>query len=224
VNPSRIWTLGAVVVIVAICGGAVGLGVQPSLAAAAAADASTAQVEQTDNATQIELARLAKLAASQSALQQQENRLASAVTGSLRLTTFSKQLRDAAALDNVKITSLQTSAGTAYIPPVAAPATASTPTSSSTPSPSATPSVAAAPVADPGRFGKTDPAITAANFVVIPVTVVVTGNEAASVAFAQDVQHLSRLFAVDTVTYAKAVDGSELPTTTVSGTIYALKR
>ena len=57
----------------------------------------------------------------------------------------------------------------------------------------------------------------------IPVTVSVTGNEAAAVQFASDVQHQARLFAVNTVTYSAGTDG--LPSTTIlSGAIYALKR
>ncbi|GAA4749633.1 hypothetical protein GCM10025783_22450 [Amnibacterium soli] len=227
-NPSRIWTLGAIVAVVAILGAAFGLGVQPSLAAASAADASAQQVQQTNTATQAEIGRLSRSAAKQSELDQQNAFVGRAVTGSLRWNTFSTQIRDTAAQDGVKIVSLGTGDPTDYVAPVAASpaggAAAPAPTASATPSPGTTP--VAAPVLDPaqtGLFGKTDPLISGANLVVIPVTVSVSGSEESSIAFAQDVQRMTRLFAVNNVTYTKGTDSGDPPTTTISGTIYALR-
>lgn len=205
-NASRIWTLGAVVAIVAIVAGAVGLGVQPQLAAASAADAATVQAQAQNGTTQIELARLSKLAATQSTLDATNSTLGSAITGSLRLSTFSRQVRDTAVLDGVKLVTLSPGDATPYTP-----AAASSSAESST-----TASGAAA-----GQFGRTSTQITAANFTLIPVTITVSGTESAAIQFASDVQHMNRLFAVDTVTYSKGTEGS--PSTTISGSIYALK-
>jgi hypothetical protein len=228
-NASRIWTLGAGVVVVAICGGAVALGVQPALAAASASDASTAQVEAASANTQTELGRLAGLAAKQSALDEKNARVGRAVTGSLRLNTFSRQLREVAATDGVRIIALSTSEAVDYVPPtadagVAGAAPAATPAPTPTASPGATPAVTTpATPASTGVFAKTDPLITGSNFAVIPVTVVVAGDEGASIAFAQDVQQMTRLFAVDTITYSKGSGDDVPPSTTVSGNIYALR-
>ncbi|MGT2425932.1 hypothetical protein [Amnibacterium kyonggiense] len=221
-NPSRLWLLGAVAAIAAILAAAIGLGVQPALASAAAADASTAQAEQATAASGLRLAHLAKAAAKQSDLETQNSLYGSAVTSSLRMNTFSRQVRNTAALDGVQVTALSVSNPLVYVPVVAAPvAAAATPSASASPAPAA---AAPATAADSsGVFGKTDPLITGADFTVIPVTLTVSGGEAASIAFAQDLQHMSRLFAVDTVTYAKGNQGTP-PATTISGNIYALKR
>ncbi|MGN6446636.1 hypothetical protein [Amnibacterium sp.] len=219
-NPSLLWKLGAGVAVLAICGGAVVLGVQPSLARAAAADASTAQLQQANASSQVELGRLSALAAKQSTLQAQNARLAAAVSGSLLLSTFSKQVRDTAAADGVSITSLAVATANDYVPPVV-PATSSSTTSTPSPAPTAAP--AAPPAAATGVFGKTDPLITGSDFAVIPITVTVTGTESSSVTFAQDLQQMARMFAVDTVTYARGSGAGTPPTTTISGNIYALK-
>jgi Tfp pilus assembly protein PilO len=210
-NASRAWTLGAVLAIVVILGAAFGLGVQPQLAAASVADAATRQADSQSSTTRMELARLSRLAATQSTLEATNAKLGSAITGSLRLNTFSQQVRDIASLDGVTLISLNPGTAKPYAPAPATTAAAST--SSKAP--------AAAPVT-PGQFGKTSPLITAANYTLIPVTVAVSGSEAASIQFASDVQHLNRLFAVDTVSYAAGTGGTP-PTTTISGNIYALK-
>lgn len=214
-NPARIWALGAGVAIVAIAAAAVGLGVQPELAAASAADASAAAARTQSSTTQIELARLSRLAATESSLEATDSKLASAITGSLRLSTFSRQVRATAAIDGVKLMTLSPGEATPYAP-VGADAAASTASSTSTKTP-------AAEVVEPGDFGKTSALVTAANFSIIPVTITVTGDEAGSVQFASDLQHMNRLFAVDTVGFASATADDTLPTTTISGTIYALK-
>lgn len=223
-SSSRLWLLGAVVAIAVIVVGALGLGVQPALAAATAADASTAQVQQASAASSLQLARLARGAAKQADLEAENSRLGSAVTGSLRMNTFSRQVRSTAATDGVDVTALSVSEPLLYAPVAAPAAAASTPSASPSPSSSASAAAASAPAVpvSSGIFGKTDPLITPADFTVIPVSITVTGTEAASIAFAQDVQQMSRLFAVDTVTYAKGSQGTP-PTTTVSGNIYALK-
>jgi Tfp pilus assembly protein PilO len=212
-NAARIWTLGAVVAIVGILAAGFGLGVEPQLASASAADATTMQAQSQNVTTQGELARLSRLAATQSALEATNAKLGSAITGSLRLNTFSQQLRDVAVLDGVTLISLVPSTGKPYAAAPAAVAAAAAPSSS----------VKAAPAAVPGEFGKSDPLITAANFTIIPVTITVAGTEAAAIQFASDVQHLRRLVAVDTVAYTAGTTDGQSPTTTISGDIYALR-
>ncbi|MBW4042761.1 MAG: hypothetical protein HIU86_11680 [Acidobacteria bacterium] len=219
-NANRIWTLGAVVAVVGILAAGFGLGVQPQLAAAATADAATAQTNTQIATTQVELARLSRLAATQTTLEATDSKLGSAVTSTLRLSTFSRQVRAIAALDGVTLTSLDPSTAKPYAPLVAATAG----TTSSTSSGAATSTTAAPAATTPGSFGKTNALITPANFAIIPVSITVTGPEAAALQFASDAQHLTRLFAASNVTFAAGTSTGEPATTTVSGSIYALQR
>jgi hypothetical protein len=219
-NRYRLWTVGAIVAIVAIVGAAIGIGVEPSLAATAAADASTSAARQANVRTLAELSRLAGLGAKQSALVEQNGRLGYAVTGSLRWNTFSRQVRGAAAADGVQITALTSAEAADYVPPTRVGGT-----TAATPAPSAstttTPAPATTSAATPGQFGTANALITGSDFVVIPVTVAVTGDQASSFAFVQDLQQMNRLFAVDNVTYSTGSGAA--PSTTISGNIYALR-
>lgn len=224
-NPARIWTLGAIVAIVAIFGAAAGLGIQPHLAAAAAADASTQAAEAQNARTSTEISRLTRVAATQSALEKTQNDLDWAVPPNFRMNSFSKMLRDAAALNGVTLTEFSPSAPTVYAPAVAVvvpAAAAATGSSTPTPTPSATPT-AAPVVADEKSpwFGVTDPAITPGNFAVVPVTVTVKGPAAGVVAFSTDAQKQRRLFAVTNVTtqFDKATGAT---TGVIAGYIYTL--
>ena len=224
-NPTRIWTLGAVVAVVAIFGGAAGLGIQPHLSAAAAADASTTTVEAQNAQTGAEIGRLTRVAATQSALEKTQNDLDWAVPPNFRTNSFSKMLRDAAALNGVTITEFSPAMPTVYAPTVAAPvAAAGASSTTETPAPAETAPAAAEPVVPDAKspwFGVSDPAITAGNFTVVPVTVTVKGPAAGVVAFATDAQKQRRLFAVTTVstTFDKATGAT---TGVIAGYIYTL--
>ncbi|WP_375406666.1 hypothetical protein [uncultured Amnibacterium sp.] len=217
---ARLWTLGAVVAVLALIGGAIGLGVQPLLAAAATADASTTAAHTQNDALRLQLAKLSRVAATQSALEAQSAALTTAIPETLKLNTFTRDLRDTAALDGVVIQSIVPATGSAYAAPASS---VQQPAAAATPSASAAPSAAPAPVAPVKSpwLGKTDPLITGANFVVVPVTVVVTGTDAATLAFASDVQRMGRLFAVSSVT-STTTDG--VTNVAIVGAMYALDR
>lgn len=221
---ARLWTLGAVVAVLALIGGAIGLGVQPLLAAAATADASTTAAHTQNDALRVQLAKLSRVAATQSDLEAKSAALTTAIPETLKLNTFTRDLRDTAALDGVVIQSIVPATGSAYAAPASSvPAAAPTPSGSAAPAASAAPSAAPAPVASVKSpwFGKTDPLITGANFVVVPVTVVVSGTDAATLAFASDVQQMGRLFAVSSVT-STTTDG--VTNVSIVGAMYALER
>lgn len=223
---ARLWTLGAVVAVLALIGGAIGLGVQPLLAAAATADASTTAAHAQNDGLRLELAKLSRVAATQSALEAQSAALTTAIPETLKLNTFTRDLRDTAALDGVVIESIVPATGSPYAAPASSvqqPAVAPSASPSPSASASAAPSAAPAPVAPVKSpwFGKTDPLITGANFVVVPVTLVVTGTNAATLAFATDVQQMGRLFAVSSVTSA-TTDG--VTNVSIVGAMYALER
>jgi len=222
-NTNRTWTLGAVVAILAVFGAAVGLGVQPHLAAAAAADQSAASADAQNQATGVEVARLSRAAASESKLEATAADLQAAVPPGLRMNSLSKMLQDAAALDGVTIQAFTPAAPVVYAPP----ATSAAPTDAgAAPAPSSTASATPAPTAtavtpDPKSpwFGVTDPLVTPADFTVIPVTVTVRGAASGVTAFATDAQQLRRLFAVTTVTTTRNdADGST--TGVLAGYVY----
>jgi hypothetical protein len=226
-NATRLWTLGAVVAVVAILGGAFGLGVQPHLAAAAEADRSAASATTQNSATELEIARLTKVAAKQPALEATDRALRIKVPDVLRMNSLSRMLRNTAALDGVEVEAFTPGNPTAYAPVSSdgSTTTSSAPasSSSSTPAPTASATPAAVP-ADPKSpwFGTTDPAITVTNFTVIPLTVTVTGPQRGVLAFASDAQEMERLFAVSTV--STVVDDSGLTTGVISGYVYTLDK
>lgn len=221
-NTVRVWTIGAVAAVVVILGVAFGLGVQPRLQSAAAADAQTAQVAAQNATVQADIARLSRAAAGQASLEAQDAKLQQAVPSSLKLNTFTRDLRNLAVLDDVSIESLAPSAGVAYAAPAeAAPPVAPAPAASPAPTASPAPSTAPAPVGPSGWFGKTDPAVTGANFTVIPVSVVVRGTASAVQQFASDVQKGDRLFTVQSFN-ANRTDGAVVANLT--GAIYAVQR
>lgn len=225
-NTARIWTFGAVLAIVAIVGAALALGVAPQLQAASAADAQTQQTVTQNAALQADVARLTRVAAQQETLDATDLRLRRAVPSTLKLNTFSRGLRDIAALDGVTIEAFAPSIGMAYSAPadahpvVAAPAAGTTATPAPTASAAAAPQAAVAPVVS-GWFGQTDPLITSADLTVVPVTLVVAGPAAAVQTFASDVQRADRLFAVSGFT-TTSTEG--VTTANITGTIYALQR
>lgn len=224
---SQLWTVGAVVAVLAVQGGAFGLGVQPRLAAAATADQQTMTTRSQNAAISAQLASLSRVAAKESDLRAADAVLEKRMPSSLKLNTFSRELRNIAALDGVTIESLVPSAGTDYAAPnggttavSATPATpAPTPTASASAAPAPAAAAASAEATKSPYFGATDPSITGQNFTVVPVTVVVTGSATAVLAFARDAEHIDRLFAV--TGYSSTADSGQT-TATLSGSIYAL--
>jgi hypothetical protein len=222
VNSSRAWTAGAVVAIVAIFGAAGALGVQPHLAAAAAADRSAQATVAQNSATGIEITKLSRAAATQSTLEARDARLEAAVPPGLRINLLSQMLRDTASLDNVSIEAFTPTTPVVYSPPL----TSVAPVAAATPAPTATPAAAPAPAAvapdaKSGWFGKTDPLVTPANFTVVPLSVTVKGSASDVVAFATDAQRQPRLFAATTFTTTRNVsDGST--TGVLAGYVYTL--
>jgi TolA-binding protein len=228
VNPTRLWTVAAVGAIVAVLGIAFALVAQPHLAAASDANSSVAQIRTQNDASRLELARLSKVAATQSTLDDEDAALNESIPSTLKLNLFTRQVQNIAALDQVRIAALTPSAGVAYAAPADAAPVAATPapsaSASATPAPSSTPAASAAPAVPAGPspwFGKTDALITTSNFTVVPVTVVVTGTDAAVLDFTRDAQELGRLFAVSAVSTIK----DDITTTaTLTGSVYVLHR
>lgn len=199
----RMWTLGAALAVVLVFGLAAAVGVQPRIAAAQAADASRAQIDQQNQVLQGTIARLSSAAAKQAELETTAQRLSEAVPSTFGVNTFSRQLRETAAPLGVKVESLTPSDAVPYVLPTAQ-------------------AGAAGQDASAKFFGKTAALVTPENLSVIPVTVSVSGTTDAVLAFATAAQRMDCVFAVTQGSTAESADGSTL--LTLTGSIFALKR
>lgn len=127
-----------------------------------------------------------------------------------------------AAATGVTINSLSLADAVAYTPPVVV-ATPTTTSTTATPSSPATATAAPAASVAPSAWNPTsDPSITAANFVVIPVSITSSGNWSATLAFIHGLQSGTRLFLVSGFNTAQSADATAIVTTKTSGYIYAL--
>jgi Tfp pilus assembly protein PilO len=196
VDKNRLWVIGAILVMVAIIAAGWFLGIQPQLATAAAADQSrsTTQVQNTVNETL--LASLKKDYSNIGTLKTQLASLQDSVPESAEISAFVTELDALAGAHQATVTAITVADAKAYAPPVAAvpaPAPGATATPAPTPSPTAAPVAPAAPV---GTLRVTNPKITAANFVAIPVQLSITGQYSNVLDFVNGLQMGPRLFLV----------------------------
>ncbi|WP_267424578.1 MULTISPECIES: hypothetical protein [unclassified Curtobacterium] len=226
---NRLSLLLAVVAMAVVAVGGFFLAVQPQLAQASAAQTQTTNVETTNHASRVELARLREQAAKLPAMRQELEQLSASVPDGADLSSFIGDLDGIASASGMEVSSYTTSDAVAYAP--AAPAVAPSSTPSASPSPSASASAAPAatvPSAPAAPAVVTNGAITGANFSVIPVTVAVDGTFEQALAFLNGVQHGKRLFLVTSIASAEksGEDGtaSDQSTWTFGGSIYVLAR
>lgn len=198
----RIWGLVSGAAIVAVLAGGWFVGVQPQLAAADTSTQTAVGQEAQNQVTRVKLAGLAKAAAKVDAMTAQNAVLLKSVPTILKPNTFIRRVSEVAALDGVTVMSVA--------PGLAVPYSAPAP-------------VAAAGAAPAPALAATAPSITAANFTVVPVTVIVTGDADSALQFAHDIQNDERTFAVTGYQTAKAEDSADV-TATLNGFIYTLKR
>ena len=188
---------------VAILVGGFFLGVQPSLQAAAAADAARQAAFATNQVNQAALDAL-----------ESQNKKIGELTGeleALRLSVPSEQNLDsfidavdaAAAAEGLVVQNVTPADATAYAPqgasaPAPQPSSTATPAPSATPTPTPTPAPGAAPSPAGAQAPAvhTDPSISAANFLAIPVKIGVGGPLDHTIAFVHRLQTGSRLFLV----------------------------
>jgi len=193
---------------------------QPQLAAASAANEQLASAQAQIAGTQ---AAINQLKSQQKGLPKLQLKLASlrkSIPEGAESSAFIDGINALAASAGVTINSLSMSDAVPYTPP-APPVTPSTTTGSATPSPSATAAAApAAPVAPSGWTPTSDPSITAANFVAIPVEITSVGDWNATLAFFHGLQSGKRLFLISGFTTSS--DATGIITAKTSGYIYAL--
>ena len=222
---NRLSMVIAVLAMVVVALGGFFLGVQPKLAQAAADGAQQATIDTQNAAKTTELERLRERAKTLPDLQEELATLTAAVPGTASMSSFYASVDDVAGRTGVTVSAITTSDAVAYSPPAAAAPSGSsddTPTSATTASPSS--SATGAPTPPPVT---TDPAITAANFSAVPVTVSVDGDFAQALAFVSGMQDAPRLFLVNAITSSTADsatdDGAPAATTwTFGGYVYVL--
>ncbi len=176
------------------------VGVQPQLAAGAAAAAQRSDIDDRNDTVRTEIARLERQYADFDSLKARLGSLSASIPSSTDTTPFIEELDQLAAANGVSIGSLTFGDAQTYVPP-AAPASgvAGSTTATGTPSPtaSAAPSEGATAIAAPPVV--TSPLITSGNFVVIPVSVTVDGSDTQALAFTSGVQKGARLFLVNSI-------------------------
>jgi Tfp pilus assembly protein PilO len=206
------------------------LAVQPQLAQTAAAHEQTRSVEQANDSSRAELARLREQASQLPAMQRDLAALDASVPAGPALPSFIDELNGVAQATGMQVSSFTASDATAYTPPAATTgdgtsgesgSAAGGATATATPAPTAS----AAPTAPQVV---TDPAITSDNFSVVPVTVAVDGTFDQALSFVQGVQSGSRLFLITTIASSqKTGDDGSVGTTatwTFGGSVYVLDR
>jgi Tfp pilus assembly protein PilO len=203
----RIWGLASGAAAVALLAGGWFIGVQPQLATADAASQAAAGVDQQNQATQIKIMGLTKAAAKVDAMKAEDAVLLKSVPRVLKPNTFIRRVGEVAALDGVTVVSVTSADAVPYAQPASA-ATAGAVGATGLPVP---------------VLAKTNPLITPANLVVVPVTVVVSGGADSVLQFAHDIQNDERTFSISGLQNTRDDDSSEV-TSSLSGYIYTLKR
>ncbi|MCS6567808.1 hypothetical protein NYQ35_03245 [Curtobacterium flaccumfaciens pv. flaccumfaciens] len=223
---NRLNMLLAVVAMVVVALAGFFLGVQPHLAQAASDRTDQVSVDATNRTTAAELARLKDRAKSLPAMKAELAELTTSVPSSANMSSFYGAVDGVAARAGVKVSAITTSDAVAYTAPVAASTAAGTEDSSASATDEATPEptaastgAAAAPV--------TDPAISAANFSAIPVSVSVDGSFDQALSFVGGMQDGARLFLVTTVSSSISQDSTDpaaaaATTWTFGGYVYVL--
>ena len=164
---------------VALAGGGWLIGIQPQLSAVASANQNRVSVASQNAKNQLLLLKLKKDYEGITTLKNQLDTLRAAVPAGADISTFVSELNGLTSTHKITLKSISVSDAKPYAP--APPVAASTP--------GGRPSVTT-----------TNPRITSANFVLIPVQFSVTGNYATVLDFVHDVQTGPRLFFVSTFT------------------------
>jgi len=189
-DKKRFWVVITVFAMVVIVGGGWLIGIAPQLAAVAAANQNRASVELANAKNQILLTRLKKDYQNIDTLKKELDSLRAAVPASAEISTFVTALNALANSRQITVKSISVNDAKPYTPVADAPA-------------STTDKAPGAAV--------TNPKITAANFIVIPVQFSVAGDYVKVLDFVNDVQTGSRLFFLSTF--------SIIGSTTASGAV-----
>ena len=197
---------------------------QPQLAAASTANQSLTTVDGQIASSQATIARLKIEEKKLPSLKSQLAKLRNSIPLESEISAYIDALNALADSTGVAITAIKVDSAVAYTAPVvlAPPAPAA---GAATPSPTPTASAApTAPVAPTAWAPTTDPLITAANFVAIPVNITTTGAWPATQSFINGLQRGSRLYLVTGIStsVASSDTGAGGITAVINGYVYVL--
>ncbi|ANP73945.1 hypothetical protein PA27867_3009 [Cryobacterium arcticum] len=226
-DKNRMWTIGSIIVMVAVLVGGALLGIQPQLTAAAVANAQRMSVEASNAGQASVLDQLKKDFAGIGDLKAELAPLSASVPNGSMMPEFIDQINALAASTQVSLDGITVAEATPYAS-VEAPAAVVDPsavsaTSPATPAPTATDTVAPRAGVPPVTNAK----ISGDNFASLAMTVTVIGPYGNTLNFVNGLQSGQRLFLVSGLTTtAKDVPEGEASTgevtAVISGLTYAL--
>jgi Tfp pilus assembly protein PilO len=191
---NRLWAIITAFVCVLLLGAGWFLGVEPRLAAADRANEQRQTIEAQNNVARAEILRLQKAEDNRAQLETQLADLRAAVPAGVDGSGFLSALDQIVAANGVVLASVSLSDPIAYVPPAE------------------------------GEFSPlTDPAITAENFVAVPVKIAVGGTNDQVLAFLASLQSEKRLILVNEVARVRDESVADLYGLAVSGFIYVLR-
>jgi Tfp pilus assembly protein PilO len=222
----RIFTVLMVAIMVGLVAAGWFLVAQPQLAAAAASNDQLGSVQSQISTSQAALGQLREQKGKLGELTDELTGLQASIPSTLASSSLVADLDQEAAAAGVTITNIAVTDAVAYSPATSAGApAASTSSSSATPAPTASATPTPSPTAAPGKSSysaTTDPQITAANFIPVPVAISIEGGWDQTLAFVKNLQSGDRLYAVGTLGVKGDDSGNGVYKTTVTGYVFAL--
>lgn len=203
-DKNRLWMIGSVLVMAVVLVGGALLGLQPQLAAAAAANEQRISVEASNAGQAAVLAQLKKDFEGIDALKAELAPLSASVPSGTRMPAFVKQLDALAGMTQVTLDGFTVSEATPYAPVEAPAATVADPAAAA-----AAPPTDAAAVPTAGVPPVRNEQITADNFASMAVTVTVSGSYGNALNFVNGLQNGERLFLVSGLTTTSQDAGEE---------------
>ena len=222
-DKNRIWLFGSALVMVVVVALGVLLGIQPQLAAVAAAEADRASVEASNAGQSTVLTQLIADYAGIEALKAELAPLEASVPSGTRMSSFVTQLDGLAAATRVTFSGLTVADAVPYVSvaapvdPAAAAAAADAPTNDSSAEAPAAPAVSTA-----GVPPVTSPQITTDNFASLAVDITVVGTYADTLTFVNGLQTGQRLVLVTGLAITPGEEGSDQVSAIISGLVYVL--
>jgi Tfp pilus assembly protein PilO len=223
-DKTKIWIVASVLVMVGVLALGWFAGIDPQLQAKTATDEQRATVETQNQATELAIGRLKADFENIDELKTELATLRTSVPAAGSMPAFLTQLDNLARDSGTTVTKLTVSEAVEYTAPATAVAPAPAPEAEAeAEAPAEEP--APAPVEEEPETPSviTDPRVTSENFVVIPVSVEVSGSADGTRSFLDELQHGPRLFLATQIAIApEGGDDSETFTATVSGYVYVL--
>lgn len=224
-DKNRIWTIGSVLLIVAVLGLGFLLGVQPQLSAVATANTERAAVDATNAAAEVKLAALKEQFEGIDELKAELAPLVESVPTGANAPELVDQLDALGKSVGVTLTAITVADAQPYTP-VEAAAPAPVPEADATTEPASADTAAVVPAPVPvspaaGAPPLANPLVTPGNVAVLQVQVSVKGSYAQVLDYVNGLQSGKRLFLVTTLNTTALSENDGIVDATVGGLVYA---